>query len=527
MDIKKVFSEEEIILELNQILNSPLFKNSPTLTRFLKYVVIETFQKREQYLKEYTIAVNVLERPSSFNPHNDAVVRIHAGRLRRSLNEYYLTQGNEDGIVISIPKGCYIPEFKTKFNKENIDLTSSFSPIENFNPTVAIFPFKSSPNRIDIDIFSSVLSEELTAELSRFQDITVIGYYSVEMISKINNNILEAGKLVGADYIITGSIQYSAKKVRIRINLLITATGELMMTKSIEKEITTEVFEMHDEIIQQVIVAIGGYYGHIFQEIGKAAPEKVSKNSMIWKGLFNYYKYQRSYSVENYKIALLALRQAVALHPEHAVSWAMLGELYLNGVGLAIKDLENPLEEGCRCCMESLKIDPLCQHGWHALTLANLFKKEKEACLYSANRCIEINPNCSVLVSGVGLMLICAGYFEDGFLIMNKAVKLNPYYPWWINCGFSFYHLHKKDYVSSNHWANKIESAETFWDPLLKSSTLSYLNQNIAAKKQLSKLIEMEPEAPKKIETMISTLLFSDELVNQIMRGLNKAGMQN
>lgn len=527
MDVIKLFSEEEISLELKRVLSYSAFKNSPILSKFLEYVVNETINKREKFIKEYTIAINVLNRNSNFNSYSDAVVRIHAGRLRRTLNEYYLTEGVNDVLVISIPKGAYIPEFKNTDKLSKTVLDTSLLSYLNPNPTVAIFPFKTDSKRIDIDLFASGLNEELTAELSRFKDITVIGYYSSDMISKINHNFLEAGKLIGADYIISGSIQYSDQKIRVRINLLITATGEQMMTKSIEKEILSDIFDLQDEIIQTVICAVGGYYGHIFQEMTKASPSKVTENIAVWKGIHNYYQYQRSYSIENYKLALFTLRLAVKKNPEHAVSWAMLGELYLNGKGLALKDVKKPIEEGYRYCMKSLKIDPLCQQGWHTLTLYHLFKKDKEACFNAAQECIKINPNCSVLVSGVALMIICAGYFEQGFSIIDKAIKLNPYYPWWINCGFCFYYLHKEDYAKANYWANKMEAEETFWDPLLKTVTLSYLNQEVSTKKELLKLLKLEPEINTEIENRLSAILLPNELINQIITGLNNAGMQN
>ena len=42
-------------------------------------------------LKEYTIAVNVLDKPTNFKPQDNSIVRIHAGRLRRALNHFYNT----------------------------------------------------------------------------------------------------------------------------------------------------------------------------------------------------------------------------------------------------------------------------------------------------------------------------------------------------------------------------------------------------------------------------------------------------
>ena len=41
----------------------------------------------------------------------DPVVRIEAGRLRRCLEHYYLTEGVADRVRITIPKGGYVPQF--------------------------------------------------------------------------------------------------------------------------------------------------------------------------------------------------------------------------------------------------------------------------------------------------------------------------------------------------------------------------------------------------------------------------------
>ena len=109
MESVKLFLAEEINDQIKRILNSPGFRNSPTLSRFLSFVVSEAKLGHQQQIKEYSIAVNVLNRPPDFKPQDDAVVRIHAGRLRRALSEYYLIEGIHDPIIIHIPKGGYIP----------------------------------------------------------------------------------------------------------------------------------------------------------------------------------------------------------------------------------------------------------------------------------------------------------------------------------------------------------------------------------------------------------------------------------
>ena len=68
--------------QLRQLLDQEELKRSPILSKFLEHVVVTKLEGREDEIKEYTIGVQALGRPIDFNPQLDAVVRIHASRLR-------------------------------------------------------------------------------------------------------------------------------------------------------------------------------------------------------------------------------------------------------------------------------------------------------------------------------------------------------------------------------------------------------------------------------------------------------------
>ena len=82
-------SKEIINHQLQKIISDPIFAVSNILRRFLSFIVEETLAGHSNQLKEYTIGVKVLNKPTDFQPQKDAIVRIHAGRLRRALSHYY------------------------------------------------------------------------------------------------------------------------------------------------------------------------------------------------------------------------------------------------------------------------------------------------------------------------------------------------------------------------------------------------------------------------------------------------------
>ncbi|HKA02539.1 MAG TPA: hypothetical protein VKE70_38775 [Candidatus Solibacter sp.] len=97
--------------QLERILNTPPLVSSPSLSRFLRYVVEETVAGRGGAIKEYTLGLNVFDRGEEFNPRLDPIVRVQARNLRSRLEKYYETQGTEDPIRIELPKGTYVPVF--------------------------------------------------------------------------------------------------------------------------------------------------------------------------------------------------------------------------------------------------------------------------------------------------------------------------------------------------------------------------------------------------------------------------------
>ncbi|MCW2243106.1 hypothetical protein [Azospirillum canadense] len=96
---------------LERILASREFRNSTRKRRFIQFVVNEALAGRSDHIKGYAIALDVFDRDADFDSMLDPIVRIQAGRIRRSLERYYDTEGADTQVRITIPKGSYVPCF--------------------------------------------------------------------------------------------------------------------------------------------------------------------------------------------------------------------------------------------------------------------------------------------------------------------------------------------------------------------------------------------------------------------------------
>jgi TolB-like protein len=103
---------DDVRRQLDRLLASSGFKNAGRMSRFLRFVVERTLTGEGERLKEYVIGIEVFDRETDYDPRVDSIVRVEAARLRTKLAEYYASEGRDDAVVLSLPKGGYSPLIK-------------------------------------------------------------------------------------------------------------------------------------------------------------------------------------------------------------------------------------------------------------------------------------------------------------------------------------------------------------------------------------------------------------------------------
>jgi len=94
---------------LDHLLASGVFGGSARKAQLLRYLVEHALAGQE--VTEYAIGLDVFEKPPSFDPRIDSVVRAEVSRLRQRLKEYYASSGSADPVMIDLRQRSYIPAF--------------------------------------------------------------------------------------------------------------------------------------------------------------------------------------------------------------------------------------------------------------------------------------------------------------------------------------------------------------------------------------------------------------------------------
>jgi hypothetical protein len=101
-------------VQVRRIVQSKAFKGSEVHRNLLNYLAEKSLAGEAHALKEYTVGLDVFGKPPSYDPRQESVVRMHAGRLRQKLVEYYRSEGKDDPVVVDLPKGGFVLTFEPR-----------------------------------------------------------------------------------------------------------------------------------------------------------------------------------------------------------------------------------------------------------------------------------------------------------------------------------------------------------------------------------------------------------------------------
>lgn len=109
--LNAVEADQGIVLaELQRVMQNRRFSGAPQMSSFLKYIVEQTLNGNGSRIKAYSVGVDALGKPASFDAQTDPSVRVLALRLRKTLADLYLSDEKPFAIIV-LNLGSYAPEF--------------------------------------------------------------------------------------------------------------------------------------------------------------------------------------------------------------------------------------------------------------------------------------------------------------------------------------------------------------------------------------------------------------------------------
>ena len=522
---------------MKRILSSDLFSRSAVLSNFLKFIVEETLKGNTDSLKEYTIAVVGLGKKSDFNPQQNAIIRINAGRVRRLLNEYYNGVGNHNYLKIEVVKGTYVPVFRIqKINSQELELKIDQKAIINSTPikfsrsklTLAILPFRNLCPDNEYRFFVDGFGEELTQIFSTSEEIAVISHFSTLKYANYIEDIRIIGADLGVHYVITGTVKRSEKEIKVNIGLVETVNGVQIWSKKYIHDLKKDKnVEIQDQITADVFSLLSGHYGYLQRDSLRFVENEMHQDLETFDAILWYNYSQISHSEDNFIKCSTAIEKVLQKNPNHAMCLFILADLYLICYSLGYETVENPVEKALALIQKGLIIEPFSQFGNLILGWVNVYLGKQQEAIKYLEYSMQLAPLSLSLKGTLGFGFACVGEYKRSQILLQEALNFNPYCPWWYYMGFYFDHFQDRNFEEALRCTQKMNvSDDVYLVPLLSVAAKGKLGLITEAKTDVMLLNEKFPEILSNLKMYLGTFILDASLIDEIINGAQKAGLK-
>jgi adenylate cyclase len=391
--------------------------------------------------------------------------------------------------------------------------------------SIAVLPFNDLHGEKGASYFSGGLAEDISAALSRFEDLTVLSPRSISGSYHAEVGPLRLGRNLGVRYVLSGSVRRDADAVRVSAELIDARNGAQIWSEHYDRDLTTAaLFAVQDEIAERVVGALADPTGVIARESLRATRRLTPESLEAYDCVLRAYRYFDVHTDEVHAEARECLERAIVREPDYADAWAHLAYLYreefLHRRNLRPKPLERALEAGRR----AVELDGTNPMGHYALAMTYYSRRDFDAAHAAAERAIALNPNESTIQASLGTHMFYSGRWEEGITVVRRAVALNPRHPAWLHGVLASDHYRRGDYEAALAEIKKNTRHDTMRRIILVA-TYGQLGRQREAEAALEDLLAQSPDFAADPVAELRRIYLSDEIVADYAEGLRLAGL--
>jgi len=320
--------------------------------------------------------------------------------------------------------------------------------------SIAVLPLENLSGAAEDTLVAQGFSAEIVRALSGVPDLRVVPF--MQSAAYAGRKLGDVAGELNVRYVLTGSLQRAAGKLRVIAMLTDVRTGQSAWSESYERGID-DLFEVQRELAEAIAIETGSRYLNIISDdLCRQPPQGLSAWSLTHKALtFWTVSYTREASAD----AIGWLEQALELEADNAMTHVLLG--FVLNQRVVNSFAEDPVEENRRALAEveaALRLAPRDATVMEYASLVWLNCGLRQRSMQTARRVVAITPFNMIAWGYLGCGLAWGGTAaerEEGVAILQRLLKVapnHPSFPFW-HYFLSFACTEGEDYVAAREHA--------------------------------------------------------------------------
>jgi serine/threonine protein kinase/tetratricopeptide (TPR) repeat protein len=294
---------------------------------------------------------------------------------------------------------------------------------------VAVMTFANITREPSDDWIGSGIAETVTSDLKNVRNINVISrtqifdalkHLSARDLQRVNDQVIDVGRRLGATWIVVGAYQRIGPQIRITAEFVEVRTGQLLKTVKVDGRVD-DLFSLQDRIVYELSQGLNvNLRPSEIEAIGRNETDSLEAYENFSRGTMNF----RIGSPDALDRAIHLFEQAIAHDQAYASAWAMLGiASNLKGQFLSLPDLTRRAVEALE---RAVALDPSHATAHAGLGGAYLSSGRHQDALKMMRRATELDPtNALALGSLARALWIGCGEVDEAIATLERTVALN------------------------------------------------------------------------------------------------------
>jgi len=391
-------------------------------------------------------------------------------------------------------------------------------------PSIAVLPFTNMSDDPKQEYFSDGITENIITALSKVEKLFVIARNSTFTYKGKPVKVQQIAKDLGVQYILEGSVQESANRIRITAQLIDARKGHHLWAERYDRDLK-EIFALQDEITMKIITAL---------EVKLTEGEQALVAGSGTDNLDAYLKIlqardlKRHQNIENNHKARRLAEEAIKLDPDYAQAYRWLSGTHLIDVWLgSTKSPRESLRTAMELSKKALSLDDSLGGAHGLLGTIYIMRKDYEKGIREAERAVELEPNSADAHAFLGMGLRFAGRPEEAIPILKKAIRLDPHAPGWYLHVLAGAYIDIEKYEEAIEWGEKAvqQNPKNVLSRVVLCSIYSLADRMDKASAQAKEIMRLNPKFS------VERIARTDPQKNQAVKkryidALRKAGLK-
>jgi adenylate cyclase len=273
---------------------------------------------------------------------------------------------------------------------------------------------------------ADVITEGLTTYLSRIRDAFVIARSTALTYKGKAVDVRQVGRELGVRYVLEGSAQHSANRVRVSTHLIDVLTGAHLWADQFDAD-RADLLQMQDDIVTRLAralqIELAAVEAARISRTLTAANQSAEDLALNGEAIYLRYGPSRKESEAAFDLCERALR----IDPNNVRALGILAEKFIarvTGMQSTSREVDIGLAE--QLASRALAADPNSYHAHHAKARTLVAQKRPHEAMIEAERSLRLNPSfiptCLVLCQA-NLML---GLPEKTIEHADRTIRLCP-----------------------------------------------------------------------------------------------------